>query len=101
MGWTNANLPPGAAGSCFGRLGNGERVAVDVGAGTRNLNLRCEPASCSTLPYIPSSLAVCVTRLNDARSEERRVGKECRCPWSLYDSKREHTNHGNSRRNVR
>src|SRR5439155_16093014 len=27
----------------------------------------------------------------EARSEERRVGKECRCPWSRYSStKKEH-----------
>jgi len=35
-------------------------------------------------PFVPSAIASALVSANDPRSEERRVGKECRSRWSPY-----------------
>src|SRR5689334_24309312 len=57
-------------------------VNAEAIAGYRKKNIIANP-NCST-----AQLVVALKPLHDARSEERRVGKECRSRWSPYHIKK-------------
>src|SRR2546422_3351119 len=61
--------------------------AAGVGGRPRDDELppgRADPAGLSELVELPELRGVPIPRLLHLRSEERRVGKECRSRWSPY-----------------
>src|SRR5436190_21894342 len=53
---------------------------------------KCRSSECATMCWLPCShwptKNHCVHRPNARRSEERRVGKECRSRWARYHEKK-------------
>ena len=58
-----------------------QTVVTDTGGGTWSESAEIEIPNADTVT--PRDLYI-VVRYNDSRSEERRVGKECRSRWSPY-----------------
>src|SRR2546430_12336460 len=65
------------------RLEGGEGAAAGTGAGVHQLERRVEVLE-TDLEELNRSLAGMREELQFVRSEERRVGKECRSRWSPY-----------------
>src|SRR4051812_42491266 len=70
------------------REGGDEVIVVTSGAIARGMRVMALPARPSAIADLQAASAVGqgkLYRVYDERSEERRVGKECRSRWSAYD----------------
>ena len=72
----------GVTGSCYLLEGEGHKILLDCGqfqGGKTQEKLNAEP-----FPFDIDELEDVVLSHASSRSEERRVGKECRSRWSPY-----------------